>query len=255
MSTPTPTPGQSIMQRDHKVYTGTIAYISNKPERKGQERGREFYTLVVHGDGSRTITVHTEIDDRPSVHRDAIYSLDKNWLPLDCMMRLTVGDKFMGTGWMKFYDNYAECETFTATEGRVSQKYALKAPLKTFQNHAIACDSWHFKHYDIAKGGLQTIGQILLSSPDHRGATGPLFYAINMSLDYVGKEKVTVKAGTFDAYHFQFPGTKELITEHPPYEIWTTADGEFTFLKGGVAGYMQTYYELIDFKDVTPPKV
>lgn len=239
-----------IRQRDHKVYQGTIVYLSKKPDRMNEERGREFYTLVVHGDGSRTITVHTEIDDRPSVHRDAVYSLDKDWMPLDCMMRLTVGDKFMGTGWMKFYDSHAECETFTATEGRVTQTYKLKAPLKTFQNHAIACDSWHFKHYDIAKGGVQSVGQILLSSPDHRGATGPLFYAINMSLGYVGKEKVTVKAGTFDAYHFQFPGSKELPQEHPPYEIWTTADGEFTFLKGGVEGYMKTYYELIDFKEV-----
>jgi hypothetical protein len=245
-------PGQSILQRDHKVYTGFIAYLSHKPERMNQERGREFYTLVVHGDGSRTITVHTEIDDRPSVHRDAIYSLDKDWLPLDCMMRLTVGDRFMGTGWMKFYDDWAECETFTATEGRVSQTMKTKGRLKTFQNHAIACDSWHFKHYDIAKGGQQRIEQILLSSPDHRGATGPLFYSIGMNLGYVGREKVTVGAGTFDAYHFQFPGSKELPEEHPPYEIYTTADGAFTFLKGGVAGYMQTYYELVEFKEVKP---
>lgn len=248
----TAAPGQPVLQRDHKVYKGTITYLSHKPERLNQERGREFYTLVVHGDGSRTITVHTGIDDRPSVHRDAIYSLDKDWLPLDCMMRLTVGDKFTGTGWMKFHDSWAECETFTATEGRVRQTMQTKGRLKTFQNHAIACDSWHFKHYDIAKGGVQRIDQILLSSPDHRGATGPLFYAIGMNLDYVGREKVTVGAGTFDAYHFQFPGTKELPEEHPPYEIYVTTDGEFTFLKGSVGGYMKTYYELTAFEDVTP---
>ena len=44
MSTAAPAAGQSIMQRDHKVYTGVISYISHKPERKGQERGREMYT-------------------------------------------------------------------------------------------------------------------------------------------------------------------------------------------------------------------
>ncbi len=251
MSSTAPT-GQPILQRDHKVYKGTITYLSHKPDRLNQERGREFYTLVVHGDGSRTITVHTEIDDRPSVHRDAIYSLDKDWLPLDCMMRLTVGDKFMGTGWMKFYDTYAECETFTATGGRIGQKMQIDGRLKTFQNHAIACDSWHFKHYDIARGGVQRIPQILLSSPDHRGATGPMFYEIGMNLLYVGRETVTVGAGTFDAYHLQFPSTKELPEEHPPYDIYVTADGEFTFLKGSVGGYMKTYYELTAFEDVTP---
>jgi hypothetical protein len=124
--------------------------------------------------------------------------------------------------------------------------------LKTFQNHAIACDSWHFKHYDIAKGGPQRIPQVLLSSPDHRGATGPLFYEIGITMTYVGEEKITVGAGTFDAHHFQFPSTNELPEEHPPYECYTTADGEFTFLKGGVAGYMQTYYELVEFEEVKP---
>ncbi len=250
MSTPAAAPGQPIRQRDHKVYQGTITYLSHKKERMNEERGREFYTLVVHGDGSRTMTVHTEIDDRPSVHRDAIYSLDKDWLPTDCMMRLTVGDKFMGTGWMKFHDGWAECETFTATEGRVSQTRDTAGRLKTFQNHSIACDSWHFKHYDFAKGGIQRIPQVLLSSADHRGATGPLFFEIGISLTYVGKEKVTVGAGTFDAYKCQFPINSELPEEHPPYEVWITADGEFTFLKGGVAGYMQTYYELTSFAEV-----
>ena len=70
-------------------------------------------------------------------------------------------------------------------------------------------------------------------------------------MTYVGKETVTVGAGTFEAYHCQFPGTKELPEEHPPYEVWITADGAFTFLKGGVAGYMQTYYELTSFTEVT----
>jgi len=181
-----------------------------------------------------------------------VYSLDAAWMPVDCMMRLTVGGQFMGSGWMKFHADFAECESFTASEGRVSQRFELAAPIKTFQNHAIACDSWHFKHYDIAKGGIQTVGQVLLSSPDHRGATGPVFFPINMRLNYLGRETVTVGAGTFDAYRFQFPGSKELPQEHPRYEIWVTTDGEFTFLKGCVEGYMQTYYELTELKDVTP---
>ena len=55
-----------------------------------------------------------------------------------------------------------------------------------------------------------------------------------------------VKAGTFDALHFQFVGTPGLPEEHPPYDIWCTNDGEYLFLKGAVGGYMQTYYELVE---------
>ena len=137
--------GLPVTQIDHTVVRGVIAYTSKKPERLDQERGREFFTITKYGWGGRTIGVHTEIDDRPSVMRDATYTVDENWMPQDCFVRLTVGDKFMGTGWFKFHDDYTECETYTALEGRVSQRMDHKhGPLKSFQNHAIACDSWHF---------------------------------------------------------------------------------------------------------------
>ena len=36
------------------------------------------------------------------------------------------------------------------------------------------------------------------------------------------------------------------FAQHPPYDVWCTNDGDFLFLKGNVAGYMQTYYELVE---------
>ena len=71
----------SILQRDHRSVRGTIRYTSNKPDRLGQERGREYFMINVHGDGRRTCIAHCEIDDRPSVMRDITYSLDENWYP------------------------------------------------------------------------------------------------------------------------------------------------------------------------------
>ena len=35
----------SILQRDHRAIRGTIAYRSNKPDRVGQERGREHFHI------------------------------------------------------------------------------------------------------------------------------------------------------------------------------------------------------------------
>jgi hypothetical protein len=236
-----------ILQRDHKSVRGTIAYTSNKPERKGQERGREYFMINTHSDGRRTCIAHCEIDDRPSVMRDITYSLDADWMPTDCFVRITVGDRFMGTGWFRFHPEFAECETFTALEGRVTQRMDLSRPLVTFQNHAIACDAWHLRLYDRSKGpGVQGIEQILLSSPDHRGATGPMLFSIGIGLEYVGEERITVKAGTFDALHFRFVSSPGLPQEHPPYDVWCTNDGEFLFLLGITGGYMQTHYELAE---------
>jgi len=238
----------SILQRDHRNIRGTILYTSKKPERLDQERGREYFWMTVHADGGRTCVAHCEIDDRPSVMRDITYTLDAQWMPTDCFVRIGVGDKFMGTGWFRFHPQYAECETFTALEGRVTQRMDLAQPLVTFQNHAIACDAWHLRLFDrtTGPGSVQRVPQILLSSPDHRGATGPMLFSIGLHLKYVGEERVTVKAGTFDALHFQFVSAPGLPQEHPPYDVWCTNDGDYLFLKGGVSGYMQTHYELVE---------
>ena len=236
-----------ILQRDHRSIRGTIAYTSNKPERKGQERGREYFMINVHSDGRRSVIAHCEIDDRPSVMRDITYSLDQDWMPTDCFVRLTVGDRFMGSGWFRFADSFAECEAWTSIEGRVNQRMELEAPLTTFQNHAIACDAWHLRLYDRSQGpGTQLIDPILLSSPDHRGATGPMLFKIAMGIEYVGEETIDVAAGEFDALHFRFVSTPGLPQEHPPYNVWCSNDGDYLFLKGQVDGYMQTYYELTD---------
>lgn len=242
---------KAILQRDHEIITGAIAYTSKKPERMDQERGREFFNITKHSDGHRTCVAHCEIDDAPSVMRDITYSLDQDWMPTDCFVRISVGDRFMGSGWFRFDPKFATCETFTALEGRVSQRMDLDTPLVSFQNHAIACDAWHLRQYDLSKGpGTHVIDPLLLSSPDHRGATGPMLFSIGMGIEYVGEEKMTVQAGTFDALHFRFVSSPGLPQEHPLYDIWCTSDGEYLFLRAEVGGYMMTAYELVELKRV-----
>lgn len=234
-----------ILQRDHRTITGTIAYRSARPGYEGVERGRENFQIHVHSDGCRTVAAHCEIDQAPSVMRDITYSVDADWMPTDCFVRLSVGDRFTGSGWFRFTPDHAECETWTAAEGRVSQRMALERPLATFQNHAIACDAWHLRLFDRSRGpGVQVIEPILLSSPDHRGATGPMLFSIGIGVEYVGEESIEVEAGRFDALHFRFVSTPGLPQEHPPYDVWCSADGEYLFLRGITGGYMQTHYEL-----------
>ena len=42
-----------LAMRPHKTLRGHIHYTSSKPGREGVERGREHFTLTVHGDGRR----------------------------------------------------------------------------------------------------------------------------------------------------------------------------------------------------------
>ena len=232
----------------YRTIRGAIRYTSKKPERMDEERGREYFMITHQPDGVMVMNAHCEIDDEPCVIRDVVSSMRSDGSPLDCHVRLSVGDKFEGTGWMRFSDTLAECETYNARDGRITQRIELSKPSKWLQAHPIVGDALLMKLYDLSQGpGKQRFDDLMLTSPDHRGATGPQLFPAGFSLVYVGEEEVTVEAGTFQARHFQVTDTAgSLPEEHPPYDVWCTADDDYVFLKAGVGGYMQTHYELTE---------
>jgi hypothetical protein len=235
----------------HRTIRGKILYTSKKPERMDQERGREYFTLTQQADGVDVLLAHCEIDDEPNVIRDVCMALrHADSSPLDCSVRLTVGNKFEGTGWMRLDGRDAECQTFSARDGRLSQSLTTGGDVKWLQSHPIMGDALLMKLYDLSKGpGKIHFPEIYLTSPDHRGATGPLLFRTAFSLVYMGEEDVTVAAGTFRGRRFQVTDTAgNLPQEHPPYEVWCTADDDYILLKAGAAGYMQTHYELTELQ-------
>jgi hypothetical protein len=233
----------------HKTERGTIRYTSNKPERLGQERGREYFIVTHQIDDVMVMHTHSEIDDEPNVVRDVVLSLDKEWFPIDCSVRLTVGDQYEGTGLMHFASGHAECETINRTGGRISQRIETPARIRWLGSHPIIADAFCLRIYDLAKGpGREFYAHMMLTSPDHRGATGPMLYSLGFGLEFVGRERIAIALGSFDALHFRYVDSAgQLPVEHPPYDVWCTDDGHYMFLKGAVGGYMQTYYELTEW--------
>lgn len=238
----------------HRTIEGKILYTSRKPGREGQERGREFFTFTVHADGKRTLRARCELEDPdPTVLRDVTYSVDEHDNPMDCFVRLTVGDEFMGSGWFRMLDDHIECESYGPSIGRVSQTVPVNGYYDGFGTHPIAGDAYMTKKVDRSKGPHTHKLRTFLPSSDHRGASPPLIAEANIELVFEGEEKVTVGAGTFDAYHYRFTdesgGMIALNGEsHPDYHCWVTADEDAIFLKGGVDGYMMTWYELVELK-------
>ena len=241
--------------RPHKTITGTIRYTSRKPDRLGAERGRERFMITVHGDGRRTLRAHCEIDDAPNVMRDVVLTVDNQWVTRDAFVRLSVGDQTVGSSWFRFTDLYAECEGWTSERGRISERVDYAAPPILFGTHPIQGDAWHLSRIERSQGpAVHHQAAFLMSSLDHRGATGPslVWHPAGFPIEFVGETSVTVKAGTFAALHYCYGerGSTKLGSnethEHPPYEVWTTADGEFVLLQAKVDGYMLTHYELTE---------
>ena len=115
--------------------------------------------------------------------------------------------------------------------------------------HPIVSDGFMTRCMDLSKGPHRRAIRAYLPSPDHRGATPPMIAEVVIDMEYVGEETITVAAGTFDCRHFRYIDASEHgmggVT-HPTYEMWVTADADSIFVQGGVGGYMQTWYELVE---------
>ena len=246
-----------LAMRPHKTLRGHIHYTSSKPGREGVERGREHFTITVHGDGRRTLRAHCEIDDEPNVLRDVTLTKNENWDTLDAFVRLSLGDEQQGSSWFYFGDTGADCEGWTHERGRFSEHEAYDERPAIFGTHPIQGDAWHLAVIDRSEGPkVHTFDRFLMTSLDHRGATGPslVWHDPGMIIEFIGEETITVGAGTFDALHFCYgergstaQGSNE-TNEHPPYEVWVTADGEYVLLRAQVTGYMMTRYELVSLE-------
>lgn len=235
----------------HKTIHGKIIYLSHKPDRMNQERGREIFTLTKQSDGIAVLHAHCEIDDAPDVIRDVTSAFDYESLrPKDGSVRLTIGGKYEGSGWFHFTEQACVLEAHNIEMGRTSEQETLDKAAQWFGNHAIVNDGFLSKLFPLGtKPGKRRIDRAIMSSPDHRGATGPELFPLCFGVEYIKDETVTVGAGTFNARKFAVIDTAEgLPEEHPPYEFWCTNDADGIFLKGGVGGYMKTYYELVSLE-------
>lgn len=233
------------LARPYRVYSGRIAYIGDGDGAGPVERGREWFTVSVYDDGNRTIAARCEIDDAVVV-RDVTYSVDARWRPVDAFIRLNVHGRFMGSGWFRFTDTFAECETFMAGGGRVSQRIDCGSGEEghgavSFGAHPVACDVWHLGVHEPSATALGSPvkHRAFMSSLLPNGASGPMLSAWNFGVEYLGDERLTVAAGTFDTHHFRY-----LLDGHPDEHVWyTTADRILVRIRWDL---LRTTYELAE---------
>ena len=203
------------MALDQRVYRGKVSYISD-----GQgEMGREWFTVTIAPNGDRTMRAQCEMDDFQLL-RDVVVTVNVDWNPVDAFVRLTRSGRFVGSGWFRFTEKYAECEAFTVQEGRVSQRMATNGRAPMFGAHPVHNDAWRLARYDRDNSDpVQKLNGSLCSSTKPHGGSGPLLCPTSSGLKYIGAERVTVTAGSFDTEHFQF-----LVQDYPPIDIWAYSE-------------------------------
>jgi hypothetical protein len=200
--------------------------------------------MTQHADGHRVMRAYCELHDDPPLIRDVIQCVDRDFHPHDSFVRLTCDNRFQGSAWYHFSDDDAEYHGATADSGRVSDATTISRAMRGFGSHNLGSDAWLTARFDFSKGiGTQYWDNNLLTSVDHRGATGPAFARSNSGLEYFGIESITVPAGIFECHHFAIVGTSH---NHPPYDYWVTTDGDYLYVKGIVTEPYNWSFELME---------
>lgn len=209
----------------HKRIRGKILYVGDK----SGERGREWFTYTIEADGSRTMRAMCEMDDS-GILRDVTYVMDGSFRPIEAYNRVSIKGIDQGAAWFHFDDEAATCEARGRALGRFSQRIATPGRVSSFVTHPIVCDGLQCAGVDTSRPGARRVMKNSGSSslrPD--GGEAPGLTIHDRTLEFVGFEKRTVLAGTFDTIHFRVLPTRAESQGNPPLEIWSTP-GDFLFV-------------------------
>lgn len=231
----------------YRVRRGKISYLSTEPDRAGQERGRERFHMSFAPSGRRTVSAVCEIDDSPDVLRHIVLTYDAKWRPVEALVRIDVAGAPMGSGWIDIQPHRVTLEGRNSRTGRIGAMIEPVAPVQFLGCDPIVSDGWHLSNFDLSRPGEDQVTDGVLSSADNRGGTGPTIWTLRTGLRFHGRERLTVPAGTFDALHFEylFP-PHQMFEYHPPYHIWSTADGDYVALRSEQEGRR---YDLVELED------
>ncbi|MEM8985008.1 MAG: hypothetical protein AAGC71_18510, partial [Pseudomonadota bacterium] len=188
------------------------------------------------------LRAHCQLWDDDGLIRDVVKCVDADYHPQDVFVRLMRDDKFQGSAAYRFTDEHVEMQAnHDGNSGRATRPY--NRTMRSFGTHALTSDAWMAARFDRSKGPRRHVFENnLMTSVDHRGATGPDFATTTRSeWEFFGEERVSVAAGTFDCYHFAILANN---TDHPPYHFWMTADGDFVFVRGTVDAPYEWVFEL-----------
>jgi hypothetical protein len=171
-------------------------------------------------------------------------------MPRNLLVHLTVGDAFLGSGWMNCdpVKGTIACESDSPALGRHSEVRAAGV-FDAFGTHPVVGDGFTTRLMDHRQGPHRRKLRFFVPSPDHRGATAPQIAEVEMTMEYVGEEEKTVAAGTFQCRHYRYVDDSETGMggeRHPDFDMWVTADDDSILVYGSIDGYMMNRYELVE---------
>lgn len=160
----------------------------------------EWFTVTVNPDRTRTLRVITKSPDA-SLVRDVSQTVDETWAPVEGYVRLIRDNVLLGSLIRRVEGTRVQSYFFDGG-GRVSHGEQELTERMTFGFHAVASNPWKFGQHG-GEAGVTPL-PILTHSLSWNGGTVGLGDVSHTTLEHLGRQTVTVPAGTFDCDHFRW---------------------------------------------------
>lgn len=237
------------MAQDRTHVTGRIDYMYDTPKQQGTKLGQETFSMTHFADGRAIQRALCRIA-RPGldVERDSVMAVDANWRPTEAFVRIETGGQFTGSAWYTFSATQAECAADTTGEGRITYRQPLNGPF-SFCCHALVGDAWMIAAGDPGKDGARDDWNLLTSTLNKSGASGPALAYIPYGIERIGRETLTVAAGTFETIHYRCgrtDGGGGIAAGPFDYHMWVTDDAHRICVRSAYPGASK--YELAELK-------
>lgn len=190
---------------------GTYEYVKGD---SGKFRGEDDFTLTVNADGTRTMRMFSLVQET-GIMRDITHRVDKNFRPIETFTLTYRNGVRTGTG-LFIFDGSKGRGLVLSNSGILTQEVEMPGFFAAVP-HSMAADGWYFGEYDKAKGGVQ---HVKLFNPHGGGDTnGSVLARIQTApVKFIGKERITVPAGTFETERWQIINGG--ANNDDLYEVW-----------------------------------
>ncbi len=183
---------------------GTIAW---RVLSTGEVRGEEQFHITAHPDGSRTVMAVSRYGPR-DIQRHSLYRIDAALRPVEAAIQYWIEGTWRASGTLTATDTHVTVQS-RGPQGDAAHTLETSGPFAVLP-HQLAPDAWRVLLYDKSAGGVQELS-VYDPAPLADGPDGMLGKMTSHKAEYIGQERLTVPAGTFDCDHFRIGDSIDLF--------------------------------------------
>jgi hypothetical protein len=184
----------------------------NETIAEGARRGGERFELAVHVDGSRTLSISSDLTSRNAWFTVVLRGAT-DFRPLEAYADYWNGGVHKGSGLFRVEGE----RVFAESRGKASgvQRSETVVPTRfSIGAHPVSADGWHTASHDAAKPGKQQIAlySVEAGADPAKPVLGTL---LSLDIEYLGEETIEVPAGRFETRRYRLAGMNDLWVHGP----------------------------------------